>query len=48
MIYQILEEREHGLLANKIAEFDSLDEAKEFVSKNYKGYDYELVILVKE
>lgn len=48
MIYQIFEEREHKLLVNKIAEFGSLDEAKEFVIDNYKGYDYELVILVKE
>lgn len=48
MIYQIFEEREHKLLANKIAEFGSLDEAREFVFENCKGYDYELVILVKE
>lgn len=48
MIYQIFEEREHGLLANKIAEFSSLDDAKDFVVDNHKGYDYELVILVKE
>ena len=48
MTYQIFEEREHKILANKIAEFSSLDEAKEFVIDNYKGYDYELVILVKE
>ena len=48
MIYQIFEEREHKILANKVAEFSSLDEAKEFVVDNYKGYDYDLVILVKE
>lgn len=48
MIYQIFEEREHKLLANKIAEFGSLNEAKEFIVNNHKGYDYELVILVKE
>lgn len=48
MIYQIFEEREHELLANKIAEFSSLDEAKDFVVNNHKGYDYDLVILVKE
>ena len=32
MIYQIFEERDHGLLANKIAEFGSLDEAKRVCS----------------
>lgn len=48
MIYQIFKEREHKLLANKIAEFSSLDEAIEFVTENHKSYDYGLVILVKE